>query len=100
MNEITKKKISKKLTGRPKSATTKYRIKKSLQNRKLSDTHKKNISESLKEYHKRKKRMNNIIHSLYPLVGIFCSLQNKYSLRIETGIHNSLNRFIFSRTDK
>ena len=44
--------------------------------------------------------MNNIIHSLYPLVGIFCSLQNKYSLRIETGIHNSLNRFIFSRTDK
>ena len=49
------KKISKKLTGRPKSATTKYRIKKSLQNRKLSDTHKKNISESLKEYHKRKK---------------------------------------------
>ena len=55
MNEITKKKISKKLTGRPKSATTKYRIKKSLQNRKLSDTHKKNISEALKEYHKRKK---------------------------------------------
>ena len=55
MNEITKKKISKKLIGRPKSATTKYRIKKSLQNRKLSDTHKKNISESLKEYHKRKK---------------------------------------------
>ena len=55
MNEITKKKISKKLTGRPKSATTKWRIKKSLQNRKLSDTHKKNISESLKEYHKMKK---------------------------------------------
>ena len=48
MNEITKKKISKKLTGRPKSATTKYRIKKSLQNRKLSDTHKKNISETAK----------------------------------------------------
>lgn len=56
MNEITKKKISKKLKGRKKTATTKFRIRQSLMNRKLSQEHKQHISESMIKYHKNRKQ--------------------------------------------
>lgn len=48
MNEFTKKKISKTMTGRKKSATHKKHISQSLKNRKLTDEHKENISKSMK----------------------------------------------------
>ena len=43
-----KKKISKTMTGRKKSATHKKHISQSLKNRKLTDEHKENISKSMK----------------------------------------------------
>lgn len=57
MNEITKKKISAKLKGRPKAARTKWLIKESLKGRTLSNEHKVHISNSMKEYHKRRKKL-------------------------------------------
>lgn len=55
MNEIVKKKISKKLQGRKKLATTKCRISKSMKGKKKSKEHKENISKSMKEYYNKKK---------------------------------------------
>lgn len=49
MNELMKKKISYKLRGRKKSATTKKLISQALTGRKLSEEHKKKISESMKK---------------------------------------------------
>lgn len=48
MDELTKKKISKTLQGRKRSATTINRIRQALKGRKLSDKHKQHISEAMK----------------------------------------------------
>jgi uncharacterized protein YaiI (UPF0178 family) len=50
MNELTKKRISAKLTGRKKSATHRKHISFALTNRKLSNEHKKHIAESMQKY--------------------------------------------------
>jgi uncharacterized protein YaiI (UPF0178 family) len=50
MNELTKMKISRKLTGRKKSATHRKHISFALTNRKLSDEHKKHIGEAMQKY--------------------------------------------------
>lgn len=55
MNEFTKKKISKTMTGRKKTATHKKHISQSLKNRKLTNEHKENISKSMKLVYKKKK---------------------------------------------
>lgn len=58
MDELTKKKISMKLKGKKKLATTKYRISRAMRGKKKSEKHKENISIAMNEYYNKKK--NNI----------------------------------------
>lgn len=50
MNELTKRKISLKLKGRKKLATTRKRISQALKGKKKSEDHKHNISEGMTTY--------------------------------------------------
>lgn len=56
MDSITKKKISKKLSGRKRLATTKHLISLAMKNKPKSKEHKKRLSESLKNYWNKKKK--------------------------------------------
>lgn len=55
MNEQIKKKISYRLRGRPKSATTRKRISQALRGKHKSDRHKQAIAEAMVTYWKIKK---------------------------------------------
>ncbi len=59
MDELTKKKISAKMRGHKKSATTINKIKNALKGRKLTKEHKENISKAMKEKYKEKNNSLN-----------------------------------------
>lgn len=60
MDEITKRKISKKLQNRKKMATTKFRISKALKGKKKTKEHRSNISKGMIEYYNNKKKKDLI----------------------------------------